>query len=89
VTTAFAARRVFPAQWVVPYWVAPFAGAIGAALFLQAVFGHVAAGRNYPIATPGGDWRSLVMETVLTTIKPWAKLLMITEARCLSSSARS
>lgn len=68
VTTAFAARGVFPTQWVVPYWVAQFAGAIGAALFLQGMFTHVAAGSNYPIATQGGDWRSLVMEIVLTAI---------------------
>ena len=68
VTVAFASRRVFPAGWVVPYWVAQFAGAIGAALFLQAMFGDVSAGGNYPIAKPGGDWRSLVMETVLTAI---------------------
>ena len=59
---------MFPAAWVVPYWVAQFAGAIGAALFLQAMFGDVSAGGNYPIAKPGGDWRSLVMETVLTAI---------------------
>ena len=45
-----------------------FAGAIGAALFLQLMFGDVAAGGNYPIATPGGEWKSLVMETVLTAI---------------------
>ena len=68
VTFAFASRRVFPAGWVVPYWVAQFAGAICAALFLQAMFGDVSAGGNYPIAKPGGDWRSLVMETVLTAI---------------------
>jgi aquaporin Z len=68
VTTAFTVRRVFPAAWVVPYRVAQFAGAICAALFLQAMFGHVAAGGNYPITTPGGDWRSRVMETVLTAI---------------------
>jgi aquaporin Z len=68
VTAAFASRRVFPAGWVVPYWVAQFAGAIGAALFLQAMFGDVSAGGNYPIAKAGGDWRSLVMETVLTAI---------------------
>ncbi len=30
-----------------PYWVAQFAGAIGAALFLQAMFGHVATGGNF------------------------------------------
>jgi aquaporin Z len=68
VTLAFTARRVFPTAWVLPYWVAQFAGAISAALFLQAMFTHVSAGGNYPIATPGGDWRSLVMETVLTAI---------------------
>jgi aquaporin Z len=55
-------------RWVVPYWVAQFAGAISAALFLQAMFGHVSSGGNYPISTPGGDWKSLVMETVLTAI---------------------
>ena len=60
--------RVFPTGWVVPYWVVQFAGAICAALFLQAMFGDVSAGGNYPIAKPGGDWRSLVMETVLTAI---------------------
>jgi glycerol uptake facilitator-like aquaporin len=59
VTTAFTVRRVFPAAWMVPYWVAQFAGAICAALFLQAMFGHVAAGGNYPMTTPagtGGHW---------------------------------
>jgi aquaporin Z len=30
------------------------------------MFGHVAAGGTYPIATPGGQWRSLVMEILLT-----------------------
>jgi aquaporin Z len=32
------------------------------------MFGDVAAGGNYPIAKPGGEWKSLVMETVLTAI---------------------
>ena len=68
VTFAFAGRGVFPRAWVMPYWVAQFGGAICAALFLQVMFGHVSAGGNYPIATPGGEWRSLVMETVLTAI---------------------
>ncbi len=68
VTFAFASRRVFPTGWVVPYWVAQFAGAIGAALFLQAMFGNVRAGGNYPIDKPGGDWRSFFMEIILTTI---------------------
>src|SRR6266705_3682786 len=68
VTLAFASRRVFPWAWVVPYWVVQFAGAICAALFLQGMFGDVSAGGNYPIAKPGGQWKSLVMETVLTAI---------------------
>jgi len=68
VTFAFTARGVFPPKWVIPYWLAQFGGAIGAALFLQVMFGDVATGGNYPIATPGGTWKSLVMETVLTAI---------------------
>jgi len=68
VTFAFASRRVFPRGWVLPYWIVQFAGAICAAWFLQVMFGNVSAGSNYPIAKPGGDWRSFVMETVLTAI---------------------
>jgi aquaporin Z len=34
VTFGFTARGVFPARWVLPYWVAQFAGAICAALLL-------------------------------------------------------
>jgi aquaporin Z len=68
VTLAFAGRRVFRPSWVFPYLIAQLAGAIGGAMFLQFMFGHVSAGGNYPIAKPGGDWRSLVMELVLTTI---------------------
>src|SRR5450755_1002024 len=62
VTAAFAGRGVFPRAWMLPYWAAQFAGAIGAALFLQALFGNVSAGGNYPISKPGGDWRAFVME---------------------------
>jgi aquaporin Z len=68
VTLAFAGRGVFKMAWVLPYLVVQFAGAITAALFLQGMYGHVDAGGNYPIAKPGGDWRSLVMEIVLTAI---------------------
>jgi len=68
VTFAFAGRMVFPVAWVAPYLVAQFAGAITAALFLQGMFGDVSAGGNYPIAKPGGDWRSFVMEIVLTAV---------------------
>jgi aquaporin Z len=68
VTLAFAARGTFRTAWVLPYLVAQLAGAVAAALFLQLMFGHVAAGGNYPVATPGGTWRSFVMETVLTAV---------------------
>jgi aquaporin Z len=54
--------------WVLPYLVAQLAGAVSAALFLQAMYGHVESGGNYPIAKPGGEWRSLIMEVVLTAI---------------------
>ncbi len=68
VTLAFTGRRVFRAAWALPYIVAQLAGAILAALFLQVMFSHVAAGGNYPINKAGGEWRSFVMEIVLTTI---------------------
>lgn len=87
VTTAFAVRGVFPSRWVVPYWVAQFAGAIGAALFLQGMFTHVAAGSNYPIATQGGEWRSLVMETVLTAILVSVILNTATGGRSIGHNA--
>jgi len=87
VTFGFTARGVFPARWVLPYWVAQFAGAICAALFLQAMFTHVAAGGNYPISKPGGDWRSLVMETVLTAILASVILNTATGARSIGHNA--
>jgi aquaporin Z len=68
VTLAFTGRRVFKVAWVLPYLAVQFAGAICAALLLQAMYGDVAAGGNYPINKPGGDWRSLVMEILLTAI---------------------
>jgi aquaporin Z len=68
VTLAFAGRGVFKMAWVLPYWVVQMAGAICAALFLQGMYGFVSSGGNYPINKPGGEWRSLVMEILLTTI---------------------
>jgi aquaporin Z len=68
VTLAFTARRVFKAVWAVPYIAVQLAGAVCAALVLQVMYGHVASGGNYPIAKPGGEWRSLVMEIILTAI---------------------
>ena len=87
VTFAFTARRVFPRGWVLPYWMVQFAGAICAALFLQLMFGHVSAGGNYPISKPGGDWRSLVMETVLTAILVSVILNTATGARSIGHNA--
>jgi aquaporin Z len=87
VTFAFASRRVFPPQWVVPYWVVQFAGAICAGLFLQAMFTHVSAGGNYPIDKPGGDWRSLVMEAVLTAILVSVILNTATGSRSIGHNA--
>jgi aquaporin Z len=68
VTIAFTARKVFRAVWALPYIVVQFAGAICAALVLQAMYSHIASGSNYPIAKPGGEWRSVVMEFILTAI---------------------
>ena len=76
-----------PLAWVIPYWVAQLAGAIVAAWFLQAVFGHVSAGGNYPISTPGGDWRSLVMEMVLTFILVSIILNTATGSRSIGHNA--
>lgn len=87
VTFSFACRKVFPPGWVVPYWVAQFAGAIGAALFLQAMFGDVSVGGNYPISRPGGEWKSLVMEIVLTAILVSIILNTATGSRSIGHNA--
>src|SRR5215470_9308211 len=87
VTFAFASRRAFPRGWVVPYWVVQFAGAICAAWFLQLMFGNVSAGGNYPIARPGGEWRSLVMEAVLTAILASVILNTATGGRSIGHNA--
>jgi aquaporin Z len=87
VTIAFAARRVFRPSWVAPYIVAQLAGAIAAALFLQVLFGHIAAGGNYPITTRGGEWKSLVMEIVLTTILATVILNTATGYRSIGHNA--
>jgi len=87
VTSGFACRQVFPTGWVLPYWAAQLAGAVAAAWFLQLMFGHVSAGGNYPISTPGGDWRSLVMEIVLTTILVSIILNTATGSRSIGHNA--
>jgi len=87
VTFAFTGRGVFPRAWVLPYWIVQFAGAIAAALFLQLMFGNVSAGGNYPISTPGGEWRSFVMEIVLTLILVSVILNTATGARSIGHNA--
>ena len=87
VTLAFYTRGVFPRSWVLPYWVAQFAGAILAALFLQGMFGDVAAGGNYPIDKVGGEWRSFVMEIVLTAILVSVILHTATGSRSIGHNA--
>ena len=87
VTFGFTARGVFPPKWLVPYWVVQFAGAICAALFLQLMFGDVSAGGNYPISTPGGEWKSLVMEIALTAILVSIILNTATGARSIGHNA--
>jgi len=87
VTLAFASRRVFPWAWVIPYWAVQIAGAVAAALFLQAMFGHVSAGGTYPIARHGGEWRSFVMEMVLTAILVSIILNTATGARSIGHNA--
>jgi aquaporin Z len=87
VTFGSTARGVFPRAWVLPCWVVQVGGAICAALFLQLMFGDVAAGGYYPIAKPGGDWRSLVMETALTAILVSIILNTATGSRSIGHNA--
>jgi aquaporin Z len=87
VTFAFTGRGVFPRAWVIPYWAAQFAGAVGAALFLQIVFGDVSTGGNYPIGTPGGEWRAFLMEIVLTATLVSVILNTATGSRSIGHNA--
>ena len=51
------------------------------------MFTHVSAGGNYPISTPGGDWRSLLMEMVLTAILVSVILNTATGGRSIGHNA--
>jgi aquaporin Z len=68
VTIAFTARGVFKTAWALPYIAVQLLGACLAAWFFQAMFVSAKYGSNYPIATHGGEWRSCVMEGLLTLI---------------------
>jgi aquaporin Z len=67
VSLAFVLRRLFPVGWLVPYWLAQLAGAIGASLLLRALFGDaVTAGVSEPhLVSPG---TAVVLETLLTLL---------------------
>jgi MIP family channel proteins len=64
VTLAFVFKRLLPARWLAPYWLAQSAGALAAALALSAMFpGLLSAGVTRPhVAAP----TALVVETTLT-----------------------
>ena len=66
VTLAFAVRRLFPAAWLVPYWLAQLVGAVLAAGLLVVLFGDAAAaGVSQPhVAIP----TAVVLEVTLTAI---------------------
>jgi len=67
VTLAFAARRLFPPRWVVPYWLAQLLGAVIAGAVLVALFGSIAAAAG--VSTPHVDAGvALVLEVLLTAI---------------------
>jgi aquaporin Z len=87
VTVAFAARRVFKTAWVLPYIAVQLLGACAAAAFLQAMFVSAKYGGNYPVATHGGEWRSFVMETLLTAILVTVILHTATGARSIGHNA--
>src|SRR3954468_8224133 len=65
VTLAFSLKRLFPARWLVPYWIAQLAGAITAALVVRAMFGDaVRAGVSTPHLVTSGT--AVAIEAVLT-----------------------
>ncbi len=68
VTIAFTLRGTFKTTWTLPYIVVQLVGACAAAWLFQAMYVSAKYGGNYPIATHGGEWRSFVMETLLTLI---------------------
>lgn len=70
VTLAFAIRRLFPARWVLPYWLAQLGGATLAAGLLLVLFGDAAAaGVSRPhVAGPTAVALELVLTAILATV---------------------
>jgi aquaporin Z len=67
VTLAFAARRLFPPRWVLPYWLAQLMGAVTAGFVLVALFGAGAAEAG--VSTPHVDAGvAVALEVVLTAV---------------------
>jgi aquaporin Z len=67
VTLAFGVKRLVPAAWLVPYWLAQLVGAIVAAAVLRAVFGTgIDEGVTRPkLVDPAG---TIVIEAILTLL---------------------
>jgi glycerol uptake facilitator-like aquaporin len=69
VTIAFYGRGVFPLRWVVPYWLAQFAGGIGGALFLQAMFSELGRQPSIARARWAGGWPGTSSSSVQCTTR--------------------
>jgi len=67
VTLAFGLKRLVPASWLVPYWLAQIVGSIVAAAVLRAVFGEAIdeAVTRPKVVDPAG---AVVLEAILTLL---------------------
>jgi len=67
VSLGFAMRRLFPASWLAPYWLAQLGGAIAAAFVLRGLFGGaLEAGVSEPHLVTSGT--AVVVEALLTLL---------------------
>lgn len=78
VTLGFAVARRFPWRYVVPYWIAEFAGGIAAAALCAALFGG-GSGVHHPAAGP--LWRAVTVEAVLTFLLMLVIIAVATDKR--------
>jgi MIP family channel proteins len=85
VTLAFAVVRHFQLREVLPYWLAQFGGAFGAALLLQSLFGNVA---NLGATLPAGaEADSFVLEVILTFFLMFVITAVATDTRAAGQGA--
>jgi MIP family channel proteins len=85
VTLAFAVARHFQLRDVLPYWLAQFGGAFGAALLLRALFSNIASlGATLP-AGPEAD--SFVLEVALTFFLMFVITAVATDSRAVGQAA--